>query len=468
MSQRQRVFALSAFLFATILALRVAYGDAGDATLLLFVVPIALCAIEFGTRGGLAASTLALALAVGCDVASDDYEFGPLGLATRATAYFLVGGLLGKFVNERRALEEEVGRHYELSLDLFCTATFDGYFERLNPAWEKTLGHTQEELCSRPFIDFVHPEDRERTQAEAAKLADVGTDTISFRNRYRSKSGEYRWLEWQCHAVAAEERIYATARDVSVQQRAEATLQSQSELLERNVGDRTQALDEARVETLQRLALAAEFRDDNTHQHTERVGRTAALIARQLGLSQDTVALMRRAAPLHDIGKIGIADAILLKPGKLTADEFQLMQQHVGIGARILADGKFAVLQLAREIALTHHEHWDGSGYPSGLAREAISLGGRIVAVADVFDALTHDRPYKEAWPLEDAVAEVERLAGCQFDPDVVEAFAALDHAWLLAPVEQYDLELPAPPLRATTEGNGTGMMAIELVATAS
>ena len=123
------------------------------------------------------------------------------------------------------------------------------------------------------------------------------------------------------------------------------------------------------------------------------------------------------------------------------------------IGARIIADGKSAVLQLAREIALTHHERWDGAGYPSGLAGEAIPLSGRIVAVADVFDALTHERPYKEAWRLEDAVDEIARLAGHHFDPDV---FAALDHARLLEPVGRYELELPPPPLRATADGDGT------------
>ncbi len=466
MSRRRRVLCLSALLFGAILALRVAYGDTTDATLLLFVVPIALCAVEFGVRGGLAASTVAVALTLGW-VVSDDYAVGPLGLATRATAYFVVGGVLGKFVDERRVLEEEVRRHYELSLDLFCTATFDGYFERLNPAWEKTLGHRQEELCSRPFIDFVHPEDRERTLAEVTKLAEAGIDTISFRNRYRTASGEYRCLEWQCHAVAAEERLYATARDVTRQQRAEAALQTHTELLERTVGDRTQALDEARVETLQRLALAAEYRDDDTHQHTERVGRTAASIARQLGLSEENVSLIRRAAPLHDMGKVGIPDAILLKPGKLTPDEFGLMQEHVGIGARILAEGKFAVLRLAREIAVSHHERWDGTGYPSGLAGEAIPLAGRIVAVADVFDALAHARPYKEPWPPEDVMAEIKRLAGQHFDPEIVKAFAALDHARLLEPVEDYDLKLPPPPLMTTVESNGKPAIPTELAVSA-
>lgn len=446
--------AFSALLFAAILGLRATYADSADATLVLFVVPIALCAIEFGTRGGLVASLLAVGLMVGWDVASHQ-ALGPLGFGSRTIVYLLVGVLLGQFVDERRALETKVERHYDLSLDLFCTASFDGYFEQLNPAWERTLGYTAEELCSRPFLEFVHPDDRARTEAEAARLGEAGTDSVSFRNRYRTAGGEYRWLEWNARPVTEEQRIYATARDITVQHQAEEALQNQSDLLERRVRDRTEALEESRLETLQRLAIAAEYRDDDTHQHTERVGRAAALLARQLGLPDETVALIRRAAPLHDIGKVGISDSILLKPGKLTPAEFEVMQAHVDIGAKILANGKFTVLRLAQEIALTHHERWDGNGYQRGLRGEAIPLPGRIVAVADVFDALTHDRPYKQAWPLDEAVAEITGLAGAQFDPRVVEAFADLDHHRLLEPVEEFDLELPALPLGAPVQGNG-------------
>ena len=363
---------------------------------MLFVVPIALCAFAFGLRGGLLASLFAVGLLLGWETVNDQ-QVGAFGVATRATAYFVVGGLLGRFVDERRALEAQVNRHYDLSLDLLCTATFDGCFERLNPAWERVLGYTQSQLTSRPFVEFVHPDDRERTAAETIALADMGIDTVSFRNRFRTADGSYRWLEWNARAVSQERRIYATARDITIQHEAEQALQRQSDLLERTVRQRTHALQEARLETLQRLAAAAEYRDDDTHQHTERVGRTAALIARMLDLPDATVALIRRAAPLHDIGKVGIRDAILLKPGKLTDDELWLMRQHVSIGASILADGKFPVLRMAREIALTHHERWDGTGYLNGLAGEAIPLAGPTVAVADVFDALMLDRPYKQA-----------------------------------------------------------------------
>jgi putative two-component system response regulator len=203
-------------------------------------------------------------------------------------------------------------------------------------------------------------------------------------------------------------------------------LRAQNQQLEQRVRERTRSLEGAQLEILERLARAAEYRDDDTGEHTERVGRIAALLARAMGLREAEVELVRRAAPLHDVGKIGIPDEILLKPGKLTASEFAEMQTHTTIGVKILSGSHFPILQLAAEVALTHHERWDGSGYPHGLAREAIPLPGRIVAVVDVFDALTHERPYKAAWPVGAAVAELRRQRGRQFDPTVVTAFLTL------------------------------------------
>ena len=199
-------------------------------------------------------------------------------------------------------------------------------------------------------------------------------------------------------------------------------IQSQNQMLEAKVRERTRELEAAQIEIIERLARAAEFRDDNTGQHTERVGQMAALLARELGLPDAQVSLIRRAAPLHDVGKIGIPDSILLKLGKLTPAEFELVKTHTTIGARILSGSRFALLRLAEEIAFSHHEQWDGRGY-SALAGDQIPLVGRIVTVADVFDALTQKRPYKSAWPVEEAVAEIERQRGRQFDPDVVDAF---------------------------------------------
>ena len=196
--------------------------------------------------------------------------------------------------------------------------------------------------------------------------------------------------------------------------------------LEAAVRARTAELETARIELLDRLALAAEFRDQETGEHTRRVGEGSARIAERLDRPAWWVELVRRGAPLHDIGKLGVRDAILLKPGRLDDLEHAAMQEHAEMGARILSGSEAPVLQLAEEIALTHHERWDGEGYPRRLAGEAIPLSGRIVAVVDVFDALTHARPYKEAWPVDRALATVEEGAGAQFDPQVVEAFLAL------------------------------------------
>jgi putative two-component system response regulator len=200
----------------------------------------------------------------------------------------------------------------------------------------------------------------------------------------------------------------------------------QNAILEQQVRERTQGLEEAQHETLRRLALAAEYRDDDTGVHTRRVGSLAGQLGRSLGLGQKQALLLEQAAPLHDVGKIGIPDSILLKPGKLTPEEFEVIKSHTIIGAQILSGSSSPWLQLAEHIALTHHEKWDGTGYPRGLSGIDIPIEGRIVAVVDVFDALTHDRPYKKAWPLEEALAEIQRQSGRQFDPEVVEAFVQL------------------------------------------
>jgi putative two-component system response regulator len=199
-------------------------------------------------------------------------------------------------------------------------------------------------------------------------------------------------------------------------------IQSQNQMLEAKVRERTRELEGAQFEIIERLAKAAEFRDDNTGQHTERVGQMAALIAKHIGLPESQVSLIRRAAPLHDVGKIGIPDKILLKLGKLTADEFALVKTHTTIGARILSGSRFPILRIAEEIAFSHHERWDGDGY-ARIPGDSIPLPGRIVAIADVFDALTQQRPYKKAWPVDQAISEIEQQRGRQFDPKLVEAF---------------------------------------------
>jgi HD-GYP domain-containing protein (c-di-GMP phosphodiesterase class II) len=215
-----------------------------------------------------------------------------------------------------------------------------------------------------------------------------------------------------------------------IQQTQERSLRFETELervkrleLEVLVGERTAALGATQLEMFERLAMVAEFRDDETGQHTQRVGEMAAAIGERLGLPDDDVKRLRFAARLHDIGKIAIPDSVLLKPGKLTDSEWQLMKTHAAVGAQMLEYSSSPVLKMACELALTHHERWDGKGYPSGMSGEDIPLTGRIVAVADVVDALLSPRPYKPAWTLADTIEEIRSGSGNRFDPRVVQAF---------------------------------------------
>jgi putative two-component system response regulator len=215
-------------------------------------------------------------------------------------------------------------------------------------------------------------------------------------------------------------------------------LRQQNDDLEMRVRTRTQELELSQVEIAERLARAADYRDDVTGQHIRRVGHGAALVARALGWPDAEVELIRQAAPLHDVGKIGIPDNILLKPGKLTPDEYERMKDHTTIGARLLAGSHSPVLQMAEKIALMHHERWDGSGY-IGLSGSAIPIVARVTSVVDVFDALTHRRSYKEAWPVEVALAEIQRQSGRHFDPEIVEAFLSVLRQHDLAGAEGHE-----------------------------
>lgn len=202
-------------------------------------------------------------------------------------------------------------------------------------------------------------------------------------------------------------------------------LSLENKRLDEKVRERSAQLEKSKLEMIYRLGRAAEYRDNETGNHVKRVSLIAELIAQQMAQSVEYCHLIQVASPMHDIGKIGVSDTILLKPGKLTDEEFRLMQDHVQIGAEILENGDSPLLEMAYEIALTHHEKYNGKGYPNGLKGDNIPLSGRIVAVADVFDALTSARPYKEAWPIEKAVHLIEREAGEHFDPKVVDAFLA-------------------------------------------
>jgi len=184
-----------------------------------------------------------------------------------------------------------------------------------------------------------------------------------------------------------------------------------------------QELKGAYLDTIQRLVLAAEYKDEDTGDHIVRMSRYSALIAEKLDLSPQEFQDILYAAPMHDVGKIGIPDNILMKPGKLTDEEFDFMKTHTTIGAKILANSRAEIIQLAQQISISHHEKWNGKGYPQGRSGDKIPLVGRIVGIADVFDALTSKRPYKDPYPIEVALGIIKKERGEHFDPDVTEVF---------------------------------------------
>jgi HD-GYP domain-containing protein (c-di-GMP phosphodiesterase class II)/Flp pilus assembly protein TadD len=236
----------------------------------------------------------------------------------------------------------------------------------------------------------------------------------------------------QVQSLAAQLELERSRHENALYRLGNVAAKKAKEKAESEVFERTRQLEQAQLEMIERLSIAAEYRDDVTGNHAERVGEYCALIAQKLGSDSESVELLRQAARLHDIGKIGIPDSILLKPSTFTPEERGFMQTHTLIGQRILSGGTSKILQAAEQIAVTHHERWNGTGYPNGLDHENIPLFGRIVAVADVFDALMQARPYKPAWSKQQALEEIKRQSGLQFDPSVVEAalqiFEHLEH----------------------------------------
>ena len=293
-----------------------------DVPVLLFIVPIGLCAVRFGLKGGVATGVAGVVIALVWFLHGQHFSEGLIDFGVHGLAFLLVGALVGSVVSERQRIEQAVLAHTELSLDLICTASFDGYFTRLNPAWTDVLGYELDELMAKPFSDFVHPDDREATAAEVVRQTEAGESVLNFQNRYRCRDGSYRWLEWTSRPDPRTTSLFAVARDITARKEAEEAIANYREMLEHAVRERTAELqqrtlelDESRRETLRRLALAAEYRDDETFEHTERVGRMAAHLSQRLGLSPAQVAVIRWAAPLHDVGKLGLSDTIVLKQG---------------------------------------------------------------------------------------------------------------------------------------------------------
>ncbi len=287
----------------------------------------------------------------------------------------------------------------------------DGRIERVNQAVCQMTGRTAAQLLGRRFSELAHPEDRHASAAALAALVNGATGTRRFESRYLRHGGQMIEASVAVSAIRDDHQevvqLYTQIEDVTAARRT------------------TRELEHAQFEMLARLAAAAELHDDDTGRHTHRVGELSVRIAERLGLPTPMLELIRLAAALHDVGKIAIPDAVLGKRGKLTVEEFEQVKTHTTVGAGMLSGSAFKLVAMAEEIALTHHEKWDGGGDPAALSAEAIPITGRIVAGADVFDALTPVRPYKPAWSVADAVAEIRSQAGRHFDPAAVDAFLA-------------------------------------------
>ncbi len=239
--------------------------------------------------------------------------------------------------------------------------------------------------------------------------SDVNNEEIGLR------AGAVDYLHKPCHPAIVRQRV-----------RIHLEVHNQNLALEQRVRERTTELEETRLEIIRRLGRAGEYRDNETGMHVIRMAKCCYLLALAAGIPEHHAKMLEVVAPMHDIGKIGIPDNILLKPGEFTAEEREIMRQHARIGAEIIGEHDSGLLRLARSVALTHHERWDGNGYPEGIAGEAIPIEGRIVSLCDVYDALTSARPYKTAWTAEAAVDYIVAQSGAAFDPGLVPLFVDL------------------------------------------
>ena len=569
------------------------------------IISIALFSFAYGLKGGVAAGVAAVCVSAAWYFVDPSDPSSGAVVILRGLNYVVAGAIVGGLVDSRARALGALARHVSLSSDVIVSGA-DGYLDEVNPAFTRVLGHAVEDVVGRPYMDFVHPDDHEKSLDLEDELEAGRGPIATFENRYRHRDGTYRWLEWSVNLDPRLQEGFAVGRDITERKQAEEREQrvladlrkalakkeelqnrlvtviesvldglieideagsvvmfnkaaedmfgfSRDEVVGHNVNmlmpdpyhddhdgylarfhdggeahvigvgrevagrrkdgsvfpldlavgetlvdgkkvfvgivrditerkqaeerehhyrqtlewavrdrtrelqEQTAALEEARLDTLQRLAMAGEYHDEDTYLHTQRVGETAALLASAYGTTREWVELIRLAAPLHDLGKLALSDTILLKQGALTDEEWEQVKSHPVVGAAILSGSSSEILQLAEEIALTHHEWWDGSGYPAGLRGSEIPLSGRIVTLADTFDALTHDRPYKQAWSVEEAIAEIGLLRGSRFDPDLVDVFNLLDPAQLAGDPRANELTVLAPHIRLPVATRAAG-----------
>lgn len=313
---------------------------------------------------------------------------------------------------------------------------FDNVLSTQEP--RQVLGLVQENDVDLILLDINMPhmdgyQVMEQLQSDISKeLPPVLVLTAQHAQEFRQRALDAGARDYVTKPFDADELISRVTNLLEVHQ-ASKYMTRENAILDERVRQRTQDLEvahkllhESRLQVVRRLGRAAEYRDNETGLHIIRMSKMAALLAKKAGMSDDECDLVLNAAPMHDIGKIGIPDHILLKPGKFEPDEWEIMKTHAQIGANILGGDDSPLMNMASDIALTHHEKWDGSGYPNALKGDDIPLVGRITALTDVFDALTSVRPYKKAWTVEDSVALIKSESGKHFDPTLVEYFLSI------------------------------------------
>lgn len=309
----------------------------------------------------------------------------------------------------------------ENSSDMISRHNKKGTFLYVSPASYALTGYRPEELIGKRVIPFVHPEDSENLLKLLNSLNDP---TVAIPYRARHKNGEYVWLETTAKVILDQNNnateIQASSRDITERKQAQMALQSTNIALKQANQDLSQAYES----TIAGWVMALDLRDHETEGHTQRVTEMTVRLARKLGCTDEEIIHIRRGAQLHDIGKMGIPDEILLKPGPLTEEEWVIMRRHPQYAYQMLSP--IAYLNQALIIPYSHHERWNGSGYPHRLKGQEIPLFARLFAVVDVWDALSSDRPYRKRIPPKDVVDYLQQESGKLFDPDIVQTFLSI------------------------------------------
>jgi putative two-component system response regulator len=324
----------------------------------------------------------------------------------------------------------------KLNIDILVHALKNNYHLGIASSGQKAIDYIKSNEVDLILMDIIMPgmdgfEVCKRLKADTttrdipiifiSAMDDLGHKTTGF----ESGAVDYITKPFDITEVKARVKNHLTLKT------AQEALKNQNLILDEKVRERTRELEETQIEVIDRLVMASEYRDEETGNHIKRMSKYCEVMGKEIGLSDEECSILSMASTMHDIGKIGIPDNILLKPGKLTPNEIEIIKTHTTIGSRLLAGSRSVLLQTAEVIARTHHENWDGGGYPHGLKGENIPLYGRINRICDVFDALISKRPYKDAWNIEKSIAEINNSNGTQFDPHLVKIFNKLGNEFI-------------------------------------